>query len=111
MRASNNLVRKWLLSQGYDDIWFKPHGKRNDHVFTQHGKYMAQDIWNLFDGICRDGRKIIFLQMSTSQWHSKKPYEEFAARTKGVGVMVFLVTNKRKICKGKYEVFVRKYGK
>ena len=110
MRYSNRLVRKYLLQKGYDDIWFKPHGKRNDLVFTQRGNYLSQDIWNLFDGICRLGSMIIFLQMSTTLWHTKKQFEDFVKRTNGVGVLVFLVTNKRKGCNGKYKVFERRYG-
>jgi len=110
MRASNKLVREWLLQNGYDHIWFKPHGKRNDYVFTQCGRYMAQDIWNLFDGIAiNDTGYIAFLQMSTTQWHPKEKYKEFAARTRGVEILVFLVTNKRKECNGKYKVFVRSF--
>lgn len=116
MRASNKLVRQWLLDNGYDDIWFKPHGKRNDYVFTQgrgikpiHGSYMAQDIWNLFDGICRIGSQIVFLQMSTNAWHPDKLFKDFMKKTSGVKVICFLVSNKRKECNGKYKVFTREY--
>ena len=109
MRASNKQVRKWLLDNGYDDIWFKPHGKRNDYVFTQRGSYMAQDIWNLFDGICRIGSQIVFLQMSTTAWHPDKLFKDFMLKTKGVKVLCFLVSNKRKGCDGKYKVFLREY--
>ena len=109
MRASNKLVRKWLLENGYDDIWYKPHGKRNDYVFTQRGSYMAQDIWNLFDGICRFGSQIVFLQMSTNAWHPDKLFKDFMKKTNGVKVLCFLVSNKRKGCNGKYKVFIREY--
>lgn len=98
MRESNKLVRKWLLDNGYDEIWFKPHGKRNDLVFTQRGNYLAQDIWNLFDGICKKDNKLIFLQMSTSNWHGERPYEEWIKKVNGVGILLFLVTQKRKEC-------------
>lgn len=86
MRASNRLVRQWLLENGYDQIWFKRHGKRNDYVFTKNGScYMAQDIWNLFDGIAINSQGCVsFLQMSTTQWHPRKRYEDFARKTRGV---------------------------
>ena len=121
MRASNLLVREWLLSNNYDEIWFKPHGKHNDYVYTPKGVYMAQDIWNLFDGIAIASNGVVtFLQMSTTHWHPKEKYEKFVKRVRGVQVKVFLVTNKRKECErinknGKvskirdYKVYVREY--
>lgn len=109
MRESNKLVRHWLLENGYDEIWFKPHGKRNDYVFTQKGSYMAQDIWNLFDGIAILNGVITFLQMSTTKWHKQLPYEKFAKKVTGVKILNLLVTNKLKKCDGKYMVFVRTY--
>ena len=111
MRASNLLVREWLLENGYDEIWFKAHGKRNDYVFTQKGKYMAQDIWNLFDGICIDpsGSMVVFLQMKTNVWVKEKPLKDFVKKKAGCFVLAFNVTNKLKDCKGKYKVFVRDY--
>ncbi len=112
MRASNKLVREWLLSNGYDEIWFKAHGKRNDYVFTQKGNYMAQDIWNLFDGICisYDG-KICFLQMKTNSWASSKEFIRFAKKTNPTlyNILSFNVNNTLAECKGKYKVFVREY--
>ena len=111
MRTSNLLVRKWLLENGYDQIWFKPHGKRNDYVFTQKGTYMAQDIWNLFDGVCisPDGEFVVFLQMKTNAWAKGEPIKKFIKRLSGAFVLSFNVTNKLKDCKGKYTVFVRDY--
>jgi hypothetical protein len=109
MRASNKLVREWLLSNNYDEIWFKPHGKRNDYVFTQRGKYMAQDIWNLFDGICfANYGAIVFLQMKTNLWAKDEKFEEFC-EDHNCRILSFNVTNKKKECKGKYKVFVREY--
>ena len=121
MRASNKLVREWLLKNSYDEIWFKPHGKRNDLVFTQRGNYLAQDIWNLFDGICISrGGTVMFLQMATTKFHAKEPFQKFANKVRGIGILNFMVTDKRKECErinkdGKvskirdYKVFVREY--
>ena len=108
MRASNKLVREWLLSNRYDEIWFKPHSKRNDVVFTQNGKYLATDLWNLFDGLCFLGGQIICLQMKTNAWAKEKPIIEFVKRH-DVRVLSFNVTDKLKQCNGKWQVFVRYY--
>ena len=110
MRASNLMVREWLLTNNYDQVWFKPHTKRNEYVFTQKGKYLATDIWNLFDGICIDPSGfIVFLQMKTNSWAKEKPLKDFIKRCKDVIILSFNVTNKLKECKGHYKVFVRDY--
>ena len=104
------MVREWLLENGYDGIWFKSHGKRNDYVFTQKGKYMAQDIWNLFDGICiSPSGFVVFLQMKTNNWAKEKPFRDFVNKTKGCSILSFNVTNKLKECNGHYKLFVREY--
>lgn len=109
MKASNKLVRKYLLENGYDHIWFKPHGKHNDYVFTQKGTYMAQDIWNMFDGICFDiTGNVIFLQMATNGWHTEKDFGKFAGRY-NVKILLFNVSNKHVECNGKYKVFMRSF--
>lgn len=110
MRASNKLVREWLLSNGYDEIWFKPHGKRNDYVFTQKGSYMSQDIWNLFDGICIDKNGFVtFLQMKTNSWAKEKPIKDCINKIRCGYALSFNVTNKLKECKNHYKLFVRDY--
>lgn len=108
MRASNKLVREWLLSNGYDEIWFKPHTKRNDVVFTQNGKYIATDLWNLFDGLCFKNGDLRCLQMKTNSWAKEKPITDFI-RKHPLIVLSFNVTDKLKESKGKYKVFVREY--
>ena len=111
MRASNKLVREWLLKNNYDQIWFKAHTNRSDLVFTQKGNYLATDLWNLFDGMCLspDGEFIVFLQMKTNSWAKEKPIKEFIKKLGGCYVLVFNVTNRLKDCRGKYKVFVRDY--
>ena len=110
MRASNKLVREWLLQNEYDQIWFKPHTKRTDVVFTQGGKYLATDLWNLFDGICLSTSGfIVFLQMKTNSWAKEKPLKDFVKKINGCFILSFNVTNKLKGCNGKYKVFVRDY--
>lgn len=111
MRASNRKVKDWLLENGYDDIWFKPHTKRTDTVYTQHGTYLATDLWNLFDGICTGGlgHGLFYLQMKTNAWAATKPILKFIKDHPQTNVIVFNVTNKLKDCNGKYKVFVRAY--
>lgn len=108
MRASNILVREWLLKNGYDNIWFKAHTKRNDVVYTQTGKYLATDLWNLFDGICTWGWHIVFLQMKTNSWAKSKPIEKWI-KAFPCKVISFNVSNQLKESNKKYKVFVRHY--
>jgi len=108
MRASNKLVREWLLKEGYDEIWFKPHSKRNDLVFTQKGNYLATDLWNLFDGICLGDGSIIFLQMKTNGWAKSDPILKFVNKNNCKAIS-FNVSNKLKESNKKYKVFVRHY--
>jgi hypothetical protein len=110
MRASNKLVREWLLENGFDDIWFKPHSVRHDYVFTQHGNYLATDLWNLFDGIAWGKGECYFLQMKTNVWAKEEHIRFFLLRHKAK-VLVFNVTNKPKKANGKWTVFVREYPK
>jgi hypothetical protein len=109
MYITNKRVRDWLLKSGYDEIWFKRHTKRNDLVFTQRGTYLATDLWNLFDGICQNPNGgLVYLQMKTNAWPKAKPLEAFAKRH-GVSILVLNVTNKLKVCHGKYKLFTRWY--
>ena len=110
MRASNSRVRSWLLRHGFTQIWFKPHTRRNDVVYTHQGTYRATDLWNLFDGICFHAHGyIVFLQMKTNAWPKAKPITDFLEKTKNLRVLCFNVTNKYKNSNGNYKVLVRCY--
>jgi hypothetical protein len=110
MRASNKLVKDWLLENEYDQIWFKAHTKRNDLVYTQKGNYLATDLWNLFDGICFNLLgNIVFLQMKTNAWPKADPIKKFVKDHPSTQVIVFNVTNKLKKSKKKYIVETRFY--
>jgi len=89
------MVREWLLENGYDYIWFKPHmdGRKKIHKETYHtkqGVFYQTDLYNLYDGICadRDGNPV-FLQMSTTNWHPEKAYIEFMNINKGFKTLMF----------------------
>ena len=47
MRFSNRKAVLWLLKNGYDDVWLKPHTKRTDLTYTQGEWYRVIDLWNL----------------------------------------------------------------
>lgn len=109
MRATNAEIREWLLANGYDDVWFKPHTARNDVVYCRHNKYYATDLWNLFDGICFDYEgNVVFLQMKTNSWAKAEPIRKFLESRK-IKVMVFNYTNKLKSSNGKWEIYMREY--
>lgn len=102
------MVREWLLKNNYDQIWFKPHTKRNDLVFCQGRTYLATDLWNLFDGMCFDySGALCFLQMKTNAWADEKRFKEFRRRYQIDKILSFNVSNKLKSSNGKYKVHVR----
>ena len=107
MRASNRRAVNYLLSKGYDDIWLKAHGRRQDLVYTLGEWYRALDLWNLFDGICfdRDGNAN-FIQIKTNAWASKQPILDFLKTRRN---LIVLVINVRKTKGKKWEVLIRKY--
>ena len=91
MRSSNRKVVTYLLSKGFDDIWLKPHGRRQDLVYAQGTWYRALDLWNLFDGICFDKTgHCFFIQIKTNAWASKKKLQEFKKR-RDVSIISFNV--------------------
>jgi hypothetical protein len=108
MRASNKLAVNHLLENGFNDVWLKPHTARNDMVYCQDRKYLATDLWNLFDGITFIHHKPHFIQIKTNAWAAEKPIKEFL-KTHYIDVIVINVTNRLKVCKGKYKVFAREY--
>jgi len=78
MRVSNRKAVHWLLGNGYDDIWLKPHGRRHDLIYTTGVWYRALDLWNLFDGICFDKvGNIVLIQIKTNAWAKEKPIKDF----------------------------------
>ena len=106
MRASNRRAVNYLLSKGYDDIWLKAHGRRQDLVYTLGEWYRALDLWNLFDGICfdRDGR-IILIQIKTNAWAQAQPIKDFLKDKKNLIALALNVKGSGK----KWEVLVRQY--
>ena len=110
MRESNKIAREWLLQSGHDQIWFKAHTKFNDTIYCQNGKYLALDLWNLFDGICFDRYgDIVFLQMKTNSWAKDQPLQDFVNKYQHTRILSLNICNTLKITKGKYMVRVRAF--
>ena len=83
MRFSNRKAVLWLLKNGYDDIWLKPHTKRTDLTYTQGEWYRVIDLWNLFDGICFDAEgNIILIQIKTNSWAKEEDIKDFLLNKK-----------------------------
>ena len=78
MRSSNRKAVLHLLKLGYDEIWLKPHTRRQDLIYTIGEWYRAIDLWNLFDGVCFDSDgNLILLQIKTNAWAKEKPIKDF----------------------------------
>ena len=106
MRSSNRKAVLWLLKNGYDDIWLKPHGRRHDLIYTTGEWYRALDLWNLYDGICFDDvGRLILIQIKTNSWAQEKPIKEFLNDKKNLIALVINVKGSGK----KWEVLSREY--
>jgi len=106
MRSSNRKAVMWLLKNGYDDIWLKPHGRRHDLVYTRGEWYRALDLWNLFDGICFDDEgTVVFIQIKTNAWPPNQPIFDFMRDKKNIKV---LCINVYKV-KSRWDVKVRAF--
>ena len=106
MRFSNRKAVLWLLENGYDEIWLKPHIRRTDLVYTVGEWYRALDLWNLFDGICFDeGGNIVLIQVKTNAWASAKPINDWLKNKNNLIVLVINVKGKGK----KWDILMRKY--
>ena len=106
MRWSNRKAVNYLLEHGYDEIWLKAHGRRQDLTYCQGAWYRALDLWNLFDGVCIDeGGTITFLQIKTNAWASKEPILKWLKKVNGIKVLVINVKYKERT----HEVLLREY--
>ena len=106
MRSSNRKAVLWLLENGYDDIWLKPHTRRHDLVYNSGDWYRALDLWNLFDGICFDkGGNLVLLQIKTNSWAKEKPLKNFLLTRKNL--IILSVNVNRRV--GKWCVHTREY--
>ncbi len=106
MRWSNRKAVNYLLEHGYDEIWLKAHGRRQDLTYCQGAWYRALDLWNLFDGVCIDeGGIVTFLQIKTNAWAKEKPLKQFAKDHKNIKVLSINVKGE----KNKWNVYTKEY--
>ena len=116
MIKSNIKAREYFLDLGYNTICFKPHGKNTDVVWnrksdgfsTKDVKSYQTDHFNLFDGYML-GREVVWFQVKTNAWAKDTPIIKFCERYESK-VIVVNVTNKLKICNGKWKVLAKEYG-
>lgn len=100
MYQTNKMCKDWLVKNGYDYIWLKPHidarnARFKETYLTKDGVFYARDIYNLFDGICFDPQGILtFIQLSTTNYHPEKPYLEFIQDKKGFKIMMLRARKK-----------------
>ena len=104
MVDNNTLAREWMIKQGYTDIWLKQHTKHLDHVWghdaspdegiLQVTKYMAQDIWNLFDGLAIHPNKTVTFLAIGVVFKKIKELEQFLEDKKGMCVIMIRVNKK-----------------
>jgi hypothetical protein len=102
MVDNNTLAREWMIRNGYTDIWLKKHTKFLDSVWSHNAspdgmqvtKYMAQDIWNLFDGLAIHPEKIVTFLAIGIQFKKIKELEQFLADKKGMHVLMIKINRK-----------------
>ena len=97
MRFSNRRAVNWLIENGYDEVWLKPHVRRQDLIYTRGEWYRALDLWNLFDGICfsPDG-EAVFLQIKTNAWAKDCDIIDFMADKKILAMSINVKEVKKK---------------
>ena len=105
MRDNNDVAREFLIKADYTDIWLKAHTKFLDKIWSHIvawdkdkpiiEKYEAQDIWNLFDGICisKEGYAV-FLAIG-SQFKKISQLEHFLKNKKGFRVLMIQVQRQK----------------
>lgn len=101
MRHTNKLAREWLLSNGFDYIYFKPHKdfrkhKNQEIFFTKIGVFYQTDFYNLFDGFCFSPDGVFtWIQTSTTNYHKVDPYVEFLKGKKGFRILFIKAVKKK----------------
>jgi len=107
MRVSNRKAVMYLLKEGYDNIWLKPHTRRADLVYTIGEWYRALDLWNLFDGIAfNPNGEAVYIQIKTNAWAKEKPIKDFLIDKKNFLVMSINVKYTGK----EWKILIREYN-
>ena len=109
MNNSRHIAVEELISRRYNDIWFKSSTNKTDTIYTQDKRYLANSLWNLFDGICFVNNRTCYIKINTNKWPDEKPIKQFL-KTHYIHVIAINVTNRLKDCDGKFKAFVREYS-
>ena len=106
MRISNGHATKFLLKNGYNQIWLKAHTKFKDRVQCQDSRYYALDLWNLFDGLCFDSKGYLWaIQIKTNAWAKASDIVDFQKnyKIKSIVLNVKKSGSRWKVLERKYE--------
>lgn len=106
MRISNGHATKFLLKNGYNQIWLKAHTKFKDRVQCQDSRYYALDLWNLFDGLCFDSKGYLWaIQIKTNAWAKASEIIDFQKnyKIKSIVLNVKKSGSRWKVLERKYE--------
>lgn len=106
MRISNGHATKFLLKNGYNQIWLKAHTKFKDRVQCQDSRYYALDLWNLFDGLCFDSEGYLWaIQIKTNAWAKASEIIDFQKnyKIKSIVLNVKKSGSRWKVLERKYE--------
>lgn len=106
MRISNGHATKFLLKNGYNQIWLKAHTKFKDKVQCQDSRYYALDLWNLFDGLCFDSKGYLWaIQIKTNAWAKASEIIDFQKnyKIKSIVLNVKKSGSRWKVLERKYE--------
>lgn len=106
MRISNGHATKFLLKNGYNQIWLKAHTKFKDRVQCQDSRYYALDLWNLFDGLCFDSKGYLWaIQIKTNAWAKASDIVDFqkSYKIKSIVLNVKKSGSRWKVLERKYE--------
>ena len=117
MNASNDQARKYLLKNGYRDLYLKPHKDTRDpknveYIHNIDGRYAMTDFYNLFDGFCfdKDG-DFVWFQVKTDGWMEREKREKLE-QFMSLNHLTCMVINVKKPVKGhrRYGIEIREYS-
>lgn len=105
MRISNGHAVKYLLSNGFHEVWLKAHTKFSDIVYSMLSNYKALDLFNLWDGIALHEHGVYFIQIKTNAWAKEEPIIQWCDKYHAMGLSINV-----KYEDNKPTVLVKSYG-
>lgn len=127
MRISNQKAIRWLIDNGYDDIHVFSPTKRKDNVYFNKEKasetklayavptkndpriwrYLATDVWNLWDAACFKEGQEYWVQIKTNAWAPETPILDWLKDKRNMAAICINVIHKKR---KRDIVKVRHYG-